>query len=499
MGRCPTLSDEAARRPRSPNDLATDRGLRRVCGKLTRLRGARLGPPVGSSDRDHRSVAPSPASSSFARKASSAWRKDLLIARSSDNLIWLGWAGNYDHGTGRSEMRQGLDDLSASRMAPTSQGEGAVPAGGDRVPFPGLARLASELELPELPTPFLVVDLDVMERNIERMAAYFGTSRSRLRPHMKHHKCSEISRLQLKAGCAGITCATSDEIRAAVRGGIDDILLANVLTDRKRLASVADSARDAKVTIASDSAHAAQLASAAATDHHVHLGVVVEVDIGMHRSGVSTADEAVELAQYIASLPGLSFRGIMAYEGGLVEIEDRAARSAAVHAAFEPIGDLLEQLKRAGLDVEMVTGGAASTYDVAYGLPYLTDVQAGSYVFMDAAYATLVPEFEVALAAIATVATSRPGRPVVLDVGSKRISTDWGIPVLAGFHARHYANSEEHNRFMVEGPRMPEVGERVAVVPGHSSSTVSLYQHLVGCRNNRFERILKVDGRDAIA
>ena len=173
--------------------------------------------------------------------------------------------------------------------------------------------------------------------------------------------------------------------------------------------------------------------------------------------------------------------------------------SAWADAAFEPISDLLEQLKRSGLDVEMVTGGAASTYDVAYRLPYLTDVQAGSYVFMDATYARLVPEFEVALAVIATVATSRPDRPVVLDVGSKRISTDWGLPVLAGFHARHYANSEEHNRFVVDGPRMPEVGERVAVVPGHSSSTVSLYQHIVGCRNSRFERILKVDGRDAIA
>jgi 3-hydroxy-D-aspartate aldolase len=396
-------------------------------------------------------------------------------------------------------MRRGLEDVSASTTVAAPHGEGAAAADGDGVPFPGLARLAAELELPELPTPFLVVDLDVMERNIERMATYFGRSGSRLRPHMKHHKCTEISRLQLKAGCAGITCATSDEISAAVRSGIDDILLANVLTDRNRLASVADSATRAKVTIAADSAHAAQLASAAATDHHAHLGVVVEVDIGMHRSGVSSAGEAVELAQYVASLPGLSFRGIMAYEGGLVEIADRAARSAAVHAAFEPISGLLEQLTRAGLDVEMVTGGATSTYDVAYELAYLTDVQAGSYVFMDAAYAKLIPEFEVALAAIATVATSRPGRPVVLDVGSKRISTDWGTPVLAGFHARHYANSEEHNRFMVDGPRMPEIGERVAVVPGHSSSTVSLYQHLIGCRNNRFERILKVDGRDTIA
>jgi D-serine deaminase-like pyridoxal phosphate-dependent protein len=118
---------------------------------------------------------------------------------------------------------------------------------------------------------------------------------------------------------------------------------------------------------------------------------------------------------------------------------------------------------------------------------------------MDAAYAQLVPEFEPALAVIATVATSRPGRPLVVDAGSKRIGSEAGRPVLAGFPAAHQVTSEEHNRFVVEGPRMPGVGDRVAIVPGHTCSTVSLYRTLIGCRGGRSERLLQIDGRDPLA
>ena len=368
----------------------------------------------------------------------------------------------------------------------------------DGGPYRELAALAA-IELPGQATPFAVVDLDIMERNIARMAGYFGERLANLRPHFKHHKCTAIARMQIAAGAAGITCQTSDEAAAAVRAGIGDVLIANVVTDRTRLASLACSAADAQVTVALDSAPAAGMAAEAASREGVVLGVVVEYDIGMHRSGVESVAEAVALAEHVAALPGLAFRGVMAYEGHLVKVADRDERTAGVRAAFAPMPALLQALREHGCDVRMFTGGATSTYDSAGNLPFMTDVEAGSYVLMDAAYAQLVPEFEPALAVIGTVATSRPGRPLVVDAGSKRIGSEAGLPVLAGFPATHQATSEEHIRFAVAGARMPGVGDRVAIVPGHTCSTVALYRTLVGCRGGRRERVLEIDGRDPLA
>jgi D-serine deaminase-like pyridoxal phosphate-dependent protein len=365
-------------------------------------------------------------------------------------------------------------------------------------PYPGLAAFAA-VELPGQPTPFAVVDLDGMERNIARMAGYFAERPANLRPHFKHHKCSEIARMQIAAGAVGITCQTSDEVAAAVRGGIGDVLIASVVTDRTRLAALARSAADARVTVAVDSAVAAVMAAEAAARAGVVLEVVVEYDIGMHRSGVESIAEAVALAEQVAALPGLEFRGVMAYEGHLVKVADRDERAAGVRAAFAPIPALLNALAEHGFQARMFTGGATSTYDCAGNLAFMTDVEAGSYVLMDAAYAQLVPEFEPALAVIATVVTSRPGRPLVVDAGSKRVGSEAGRPVLAGFPAAHQATSEEHNRFVIAGSRMPSVGERVAIVPGHTCSTVALYRTLVGCRGGRCERLLEIDGRDPLA
>jgi len=365
--------------------------------------------------------------------------------------------------------------------------------------YAALSRIASVDPPGGIATPFLAVDLDAMERNIRRMAEYFAGRRASVRPHLKHHKCTEIALLQLAAGASGMTCATSDEVAAAVGAGISDVLLANVVTDRARLASVAAAAAKAAVTIAVDSPEAAELASDAAVQHGVSLRVVVEVDIGMRRSGVTSADEAVALAKHLALLPGLVFWGVMAYEGHLVAIEDRAQRSAAVREAFAMIPELLADLDRAGFKVRMVTGGAASTFESAGNLPFMTDIQTGAYVLMDGAYSRLLPEFEPALAAISTVATSRPGRPLVIDVGAKRMSTDWGDPMLAGYQATRVATSEEHCRFLLSGTSRPQVGERVAVIPGHSCSTVSFHRSMFGFRGNRFERVLRVDARDQLA
>ncbi len=352
------------------------------------------------------------------------------------------------------------------------------------------------LDAVDYQTPFLVVDLDAMERNLARMSEYFAHRPAALRPHLKHHKCTEIARMQLDAGARGITCATLDELAAAVRAGITDVLVANVVTDRARLASIAHSACQADVTIAVDSEPSVVLASDAATSAGATVRVLIEYDVGMRRSGVDEITEALDLAELVTRLPGLVLRGIQAYEGNPVGIPDRTERKARVIEAFAAMPHLLSELGDHGYEVEMFSGGSASTYSVSGNLPFMTDVQAGTYVLMDATYVQLVPEFEPALAVVSTVATARPGRPVVVDAGAKHMATGWGQPVLAGYDALWYATSEEHSRFVVSGPSLPAVGERVAVVPGHACSTIALFGTIVGWRGGRVERMLAIDGRD---
>jgi D-serine deaminase-like pyridoxal phosphate-dependent protein len=390
-------------------------------------------------------------------------------------------------------------------VIPTSGGGDVKQAAPESVDAPKadrfnhLAKLADVEALTTQPTPFLAVDLDVMEQNIQRMASYVSDRTVRLRPHVKHHKCSEIGRMQVEAGAVGVTCSTTDEIVAMVNGGIDDVLLANVVADQVRIDALAEVAGRATVTVALDSKDVAELISRAASRAGTQIGFVVDMDIGMGRNGVRSVAEGVRLAEQATELPGLEFRGVMAYEGHIMDIPDRAKRSQAVLEAFQPVGELVEALDNGGFDVQIVTGGSSATYESAGGLSYMTDLQCGTYVLMDATYIDLIPEFDPALAAIATVCTAGPGQDIVVNIGAKRLATDWGKPALAGYDAPHAATSEEHNQFTPGGGPIPSVGERVAVIPAHSCSTMASYSRVFAIRAGELERVFELDGRDPLS
>jgi 3-hydroxy-D-aspartate aldolase len=349
------------------------------------------------------------------------------------------------------------------------------------------------------PTPFLAIDLGSMERNIQRMADYFADRRANLRPHVKHHKCSRIAHLQMNAGAVGVTCSTTDEVVVMVRAGIQDVLLANVVADPARLTAMADVASQARITVAVDSERVARMLSDAARVSGVEIGFVVDMDVGMGRNGVGSADAGIALAELASEMPGLRFRGVMAYEGHIMDLPDRAARAAAAQDALAPLAALAEQLRRRSFDVAIVTGGSAATYDSTGDLPFMTDLQCGSYVLMDATYADLLGEFTPAIAVIATVCTAGPQRNIVVNVGAKRMATDWGTPRLAHLDVAHVATSEEHNQFACPPTPIPEVGERVAVVPAHTCSTMAMYSCAFGIRDGAVAETFEIDGRDKLS
>lgn len=322
------------------------------------------------------------------------------------------------------------------------------------------------------------------------MAAFFAGGPAGLRPHVKHHKSTWLGLRQLEAGATGLTCSTTDELLAFARAGAGDLLLANVVVDRARLAAVAEAARLTRVTVSVDSVDAVTRLAEAADG--ATLGAVVELDIGQRRHGAESTEEAIGVAAAVRAARRLELRGAMGYEGHLVPVVDRAEREAAAARAYEPLAELAREL-----DAEVVTGGSAATYRAAAALP-MTDVQAGSYALLDSTYARLLPEFEPALVRVATAGRIRGDGVLVVDAGSKRLASDHGTPRLLGHVAEHLGFAEEHSRFTLDGAG-PRVGERVAIVPGHGCSTVALHPRLHGMRGGRLERTIAVDARDDVA
>jgi D-serine deaminase-like pyridoxal phosphate-dependent protein len=268
----------------------------------------------------------------------------------------------------------------------------------------------------ELPTPALILDVDRMRENIATMASSTA-GRASIRPHFKVPKCLEIAREQMAAGAIGMTAATVWEASTLVRGGFDEILIANEVVAPGKAALVAQLAGEARITVAVDDPDVAAVLSAAARTEGTEIGVLAEVDVGMHRGGVRSIEEGRALAQRLSYLPGVRLRGVMGYEGHVVTEPDRQRRSDGAHAAMDLLARHVDALRADGREIEIVSAGGTNTYDMTGADPRVTELQAGTYAVMDAGYARLAPAFHPALTVLATV-VSRKGSTAVLDCGT---------------------------------------------------------------------------------
>ncbi len=320
------------------------------------------------------------------------------------------------------------------------------------------------MRLADLPTPCLVVERATVDRNIATMAAA-RPGRS-LRPHVKAFKSTALARRIADAGHDAFCCATAREVVGMAEAGLGaDLLLANETVDPTRLRAMAGC--DAAVTVAVDSPETVDAAAANGIER-----VLVDVDVGLPRCGCDPAD-AGRLADR-ARRAGLQVRGVMGYEGHVNVITDRAERRAAVERA-------MTILRRAHDDVggDIVSGGATLTHDLN---DWVTEVQAGTYVLMDTAFAGQVP-FDLALAVLATVVSVRAGHHAVADAGLKSLGMDHGDPSLPG--ADVWFCSDEHVTFAADP--LPAVGGRVRLFPAHLDPTVA-----------KHDRMYVVDGDDVV-
>ena len=331
-----------------------------------------------------------------------------------------------------------------------------------------------------LPTPCLVVDAAAASRNIARCAAFFAGQPAALRPHFKAHKCTTLMRRQLDAGsCAGVACQTSWEALVLARAGFPDILIANQVVDAAALDELAEAAAIARLTVAVDDGAQVGLLAAAASRHGVLVGVLIELDVGAGRCGLPLGDPSlVPLAEQIARQDRLSFRGLQAYEGHAVQRDSRSVRATLVGQAADQVRRERARLAAAGFDCEIVSGGGTGTYDLAAQAGALTEIQAGSYVLMDASYGKLDLPFEPALYCAATV-ISRHDTRAVLNAGLKELTVEYGMPAIQAAGARITALSDEHAQVRLA----PEqdglaVGDKVLLIPAHVDPAVNLYDRL---------------------
>ena len=356
----------------------------------------------------------------------------------------------------------------------------------------------------EIDTPALVVDLDAFEANLDRMAALLAPTGAKLRAHAKTHKSPVIAKLQMARGAVGQCVQKVAEAEVLAWGGIPDILVSNEVVGAAKLARLCALARIARVAVCADDAAQVAACETAAAGAGVRLPVLVEIDVGAGRCGVAPGPDAVALARLIAGSKHLRFGGLQAYHGSAQHKRTPAERRTLVGNAVDASRRTVEQLRQQGLACPIVGGAGTGTFEIELASGVYNEIQAGSYVFMDADYARNLDEagapvgtFHHALFVLATVmSASRPGI-AVLDAGHKAVAVDSGLPtVWQRPDVRYTSASDEHGKLEVGSETTaPKLGEKLRLVPGHCDPTVDRYDWYVGVRNRRVECLWPVAAR----
>ncbi|PMS23326.1 alanine racemase [Trinickia dabaoshanensis] len=356
------------------------------------------------------------------------------------------------------------------------------PALGPNAYFIGVAGSRHSLD-----TPALLLDRAALERNIAKMAAIAEQHGIGLRPHVKTHKSARIAQMQIEAGAVGVSCATLGEAEAMVQAGIPGVLVTSpvVSTNKlRRLVALAEKAGPRQLMVVVDDAcNVAELAVLAARLAYP-LDVLIDYQCGYHRTGVPDEDAALALARTIAETGSLRLRGIQAYGGNLQHIAARNQREDAAAQLRETVAKLVRALRSAGMPIEMVTGVGTGTHESDAGGGVFTEMQPGSYVFMDVEYAQVLSDetrgapFETALYVQSTVVSTRAPAWVTVDAGTKSFATDSVAPVVArgvDGPAQYAFFGDEHGKLTVDAEHRPPLAARIEFTTPHCDPTVNLY------------------------
>ncbi len=370
--------------------------------------------------------------------------------------------------------------------------------------------------LAEIDTPALVVDLDAMERNLALMASFAREHGVRLRPHAKMHKSAALAQLQMAAGAVGVCAQKTAEAECLAAAGVSDIFISNEVIAPAKLQRVALLARrlaeaGGQLSIAVDSVTGIERLAAACATADAEIDVFVEIDVGQHRCGVAPGAPALALARQIVQSPRLRFAGLQAYHGNAQHFRTAAERRAAIKRVAQEVAETVALIEGAGIAVALVTGAGTGTFALEAASGIYGELQAGSYLFMDADYARNEPDpaqprFEHALF-VKTQVMSVSATHVVCDAGHKSHAVDSGLPKVWNFGAAPTleitgCSDESAVVKSLLGGSLPALGDKLWLVPGHCDPTVNLHDAMIGVRGGLqhgvVERIIKVDARGAL-
>ncbi len=363
------------------------------------------------------------------------------------------------------------------------------------------------MSLDEVDTPALIVDLEALERNLDRLPALLTGSAVRLRPHAKTHKSPVIALMQLHRGAVGVCCQKLAEAEAMVLGGVPDVLISNEVVGKQKLGRLASLARLARIAVCADDLGTIRDIDAAAAAYGATITVLVEIDVGAGRCGVAPGEAALPLVAAIAERPSLRFGGLQAYHGAAQHIRRHDERAAAIARAAELAGATRTLIEGQGILCPTVSGGGTGSFAFELESGVYDELQCGSYVFMDADYArnldadgAPVRLFEHSLF-VWTQVMSRPSEDrIVIDAGLKALSLDSGPPLLVDHPTVGYrSGGDEHGLLCADRPvNGLALADKVRLIPGHCDPTVNLYDWYVGIRGDRVEALWPIAARGAV-
>lgn len=365
---------------------------------------------------------------------------------------------------------------------------------------------APGMDVADIQTPCLVLDLDALERNVKKMGDFAKEMGVRHRVHGKMHKSVDVALLQEKLGdSCGVCCQKVSEAEVFVRGGIKDVLVSNQVRDPAKIDRLARLPKLGARTIVcvDDRDNVADL-SAAAQRHGTEIECLVEIDCGAGRCGVTTTQDVVAIARAIDEAPGLKFSGIQAYQGAMQHLDKYEDRKAKIDVAVDMVRDAVNGLKAVGLDCDIVGGGGTGSYYFEGNSGVYNELQCGSYAFMDADYGRILDkdgnridqgEWENALFILTSVMSHAKTDKAICDAGLKAQSVDSGLPFVFGRDDVKYVKcSDEHG--VIEDPAGAlKVNDKLKLVPGHCDPTCNVHDWYVGIRDGKVETLWPVSAR----
>ncbi len=355
----------------------------------------------------------------------------------------------------------------------------------------------------DIETPALILDLDLFEENLRRFDRSIVGNNVRVRPHAKSHKCPAIARIQIDRGAIGVCCQKTSEAEIMVANGITDVLISNQVVTPKKILRIVELSKKASVSVLVDNPENVSLINDIASKHNVRVQVLIELNVGANRCGVTDDHSLLQLAKSIQNSPFITFIGIHAYQGRAQHVRNKVEREALIRTAIEKVLHARDLLESLGFSCDYVTGAGTGTYEFEAASGIYSEIQPGSYIFMDADYSKNldenqkpVSEFLQSLFVLTTVmSTTNPKRPIV-DAGLKSLSVDSGLPLVSDSKTMYVGASDEHG--VLESPDYTyKIGDTLRLIPGHCDPTVNLYDWIVCVRGNKVEDTWPILARGA--